>query len=149
MLLFPAFSVQVYILYLICGFSDMIDGAIARRTNSINEFGKRFDTVADIIFIAVSLIKFLPSLYIPSWLWIWIVIIAIIKIGNILLGFIRKKKLISLHTIMNKATGLLLFLFPLTLHFIELKYIATAVCFIATLSAIQEGYYIVTGRKTV
>ena len=124
----------------------MIDGSVARKTNSVSEFGARFDTVADFIFITVSLGKFLPLMHIPKWLWIWIVLIAIIKICNILCGFIYKKKLITLHTIMNKITGILLFLLPLTLHLVELEYISLVVCPIATFSAIQEGYYIRTGR---
>ena len=40
---------------------------------------------------------------------------------------------------MNKVTGGLLFLFPLTLGLIELKYSAVIVCSIATVAAIQEG----------
>ena len=147
MLLFSAFSTQFYILYLFCGFSDMVDGTIARKTNSVSEFGGRFDTVADFIFVAVSLIKFLPLIHIPRWLWIWIIIIAIIKIINIIWGFIHRKKLVSLHTIMNKTTGVLLFLLPLTLPFVELKYSSAVMCAIATFSAIQEGYYIGTGRE--
>ena len=145
MLLSSAFSVQFYIIYLFCGFSDMIDGTVARKTNSVSEFGARFDTVADFIFVAVSLFKFLPLIHIPRWLWMWIALIAIIKISNIICGLIYKKKLISLHTIMNKTTGLLLFLLPLTLHFVELEYSSLVVCSIATFSAIQEGYYIRTG----
>ena len=146
LLFFPVFSVQFYILYLFCGFTDMIDGAIARKTNSTSEFGSRFDTVADFVFVAVSLIKILPVIQLPKFLWIWLSVIAIIKFSNIMMGIIYKKKLISLHTIMNKITGILLFLLPLTLHFIELKYSSVVVCSIATFSAIQEGYYIRTGR---
>ena len=127
----------------------MVDGTVARKTNSISEFGTRFDSVADFIFLAVSLIKFLPLINIQRWLGILIIVIAIIKIGHLIWGFIRKKKLISLHTIMNKVTGALLFLFPLTLYFIEIKYSAVVVCAIATFSAIQEGYYIGTGREIV
>ena len=149
MLFFPVFSSQFYLIYFLCGFSDMVDGTVARKTNSISEFGARFDTVADLIFVAVSLIKLLPIIHIPKWLWIWIIVIAIIKISNIISGFIYKKKLIALHTIMNKTTGLLLFLLPLTLYFIELKYSCVVVCSIATFSAIQEGYYIGTGREIV
>ena len=149
MLLFSAFSVPFYILYLFCGFSDMVDGTVARKTNSISEFGARFDSVADFIFLVVSLIKFLPLIHIPMWLWIWIAVIAIIKIGYIVWGFIFKKKLISLHTIMNKTTGMLLFLLPLTLHYIDIKYSAVVGCSIATFSAIQEGYYIGTGSEIV
>lgn len=149
MLFFSAFSVPFYILYLFCGFSDMVDGTVARKTNSISEFGMQFDSVADFIFWAVSLIKFLPLIHIPMWLWIWITAIAIIKISYSVWGFVCKKKLISLHTLMNKTTGALLFLFPLTLHFIDIKYSAVVVCAIATVSAIQEGYYIGTGREIV
>ena len=147
LLFFPVFSVQFYILYLFCGFTDMVDGTIARKTNSTSNFGSRFDTVADFVFVAVSLIKILPAIQLPKFLWIWLSVIAIIKFSNIMMGIIYKKKLISLHTIMNKITGILLFLFPLTLHFIELKYSSVVVCSIATFSAIQERYYFRTGRE--
>ena len=147
LLFFPVFSVQFYILYLFCGFTDMVDGTIARKTNSTSNFGSRFDTVADFVFVAVSLIKILPAIQLPKFLWIWLSVIAIIKFSNIMMGIIYKKKLISLHTIMNKITGILLFLLPLTLHFIELKYSSVVVCSIATFSAIQEGYYFRTGRE--
>ena len=131
-------------MHLLCGFSDMIDGTIARKTNSASEFGAKMDTAADFVFLAVSLIKLLPTIYIPGWLWIWVSVIAIIKIGNIIMGYISKKQFISLHTIMNKVTGFLLFLLPLTLSFVELKCSSLVVCSIATFSAIQEGVYIVT-----
>ena len=115
---------------------------VARKTNAVSEFGAKLDTASDFIFFAVALIKLLPVIHIPKWIWAWIVIIAIIKIFNVILGFIYKKKLISLHTVMNKTAGLLLFLLPLTLYFIELKYSFVAVCIVATISAIQEWYYI-------
>ena len=147
LLSFPVFSVQFYILYFFCGFTDMVDGTIARKTNSTSNFGSRFDTVADFVFVVVSLIKILPAIQLPKFLWIWLSVIAIIKFSNIMMGIIYKKKLISLHTIMNKITGILLFLLPLTLHFIEIKYSSVVVCSIATFSAIQEGYYFRTGRE--
>ena len=125
----------------------MVDGTIARKTNSASEFGARLDTIADFIFFVVSFIKLLPVIHISKWILVWIVVIAIIKICNIILGFIYNKKLISLHTMMNKITGLLLFLLPLTLSVIELKYSSIAVCIVATFSAIQEGYYIRTGQE--
>ena len=121
----------------------MVDGTIARKTNSVSEFGARLDTIADFLFFAVTFIKLLPIVHIPKWIWVWIVVIAIIKIFNVILGFIYTKKLISLHTLMNKTTGLLLFLIPPALQFIEIKYTLTAVCIIATISAIHEGYLII------
>ena len=147
LLFFPAFSPDFYITYLLCGFSDMIDGTIARKTNSTSKFGSQLDTVADLIFVVVSLFKLLPAIHIPQWLWIWSGVIAVIKISNIIQGYVTKKQFISLHTIMNKVTGLLLFLFPLTISFVELKYIAIAICSIATLSAVQEGFYVITDSE--
>ena len=146
LLFFPAFSTAFYIIYLFCGLSDMIDGTIARITNSASKFGSQLDTVADFIFIVVSLFKFLPVIHIPKWLWIWGCVIAIIKISNILWGYVSKKQFISFHTILNKVTGLLLFLWPFTISFAEWKHIAIAVCSLATVSAIQEGFYVITDR---
>ena len=123
----------------------MIDGTIARKTNSVSEFGSQLDTAADLVFVAVSLIKILPIIHIPQWLWIWGGVIAAIKLRNILWGYALKKQFLSLHTSMNKATGLVLFLLPLTLSFVELEYSAIAVCSIASFAAIQEGAYIATG----
>ena len=125
----------------------MVDGTIARKTNAVSEFGARLDSVADIIFVAVSLIKFLPVIHLQWWLGMWIVAIAVIKIGNNVWGLINKKKIILLHTIANKITGLLLFLLPLTLPFIDLQYSALIVCLMATFAAIEEGYYISTLRR--
>ena len=147
LLFFPAFSTEFYITYLLCGFSDMIDGTIARKTNSTSKFGSQLDTIADFVFVVVTLFKLLPVIYIPGWLWIWGGVIAVIKISNIIWGYVSKKQFISLHTMMNKVTGLLLFLLPLTVSFAELKYIAIAVCSIATLSAIQEGVYVITDSE--
>lgn len=42
-----ALSPAFYALYIVAGFTDMIDGAVARKTNTVSEFGSRLDTVAD------------------------------------------------------------------------------------------------------
>ena len=149
LLFFPAFSAEFYITYLFCGFSDMIDGTIARKTNSISKFGSQLDTIADFIFVVVSLLKLLPAIHIPQWLWMWGGVIAVIKISNIIWGYVSKKQFVSLHTMMNKVTGLFLFLLPLTISFVELKYTAIAVCSIATISAIQEGFYVITNSDII
>ena len=143
LLFVPVFSVVFYSVYLLCGFTDMIDGTVARKTNSASRFGEKLDTAADIVFVAAALIRFLPKLPIPLWLWIWGGGVAAIRIGNILLGYVFRKEFAAFHTILNKVTGLLLFLLPLTVPMVEFRYSAMAVCAVATVSAIQEGLYIV------
>ena len=54
LLLCPVFSPIFYAMYLIAGLSDMADGIVARKTNSVSEFGSRFDSIADFVFVAVQ-----------------------------------------------------------------------------------------------
>lgn len=145
-LFIPPLSPIFYVLYVAAGITDLIDGTVARKTNSAGAFGAKLDTIADFIFVAVCLFKLLPVLDIPVWLWIWIAVIALIKIINIISGAIKLKRMIALHTVMNKITGALCFILPFTLPFINLKYSAIVVCAAATFAAIQEGYFIITER---
>ena len=142
----PVFSPIFYVLYLIAGLSDMVDGIIARKTDSVSEFGSRLDGVADFVFVAVCLIRVLPVLDIPIWLYVWTAVIFFVKIINIISGYIMQKKYVAVHTTMNKATGVLLFMLPLTLTIVPLNYSGIPICSVATFAAIQEGHFIRPGK---
>ena len=58
--------------------------------------------------------------------------------ANIITGFM------AVHSVMNKVTGLLLFILPLTFSIVPLKYLAIPVCAVATFAAVQEGHFIRT-----
>ena len=149
LLFIPLTSAWFYALYLLCGLSDMIDGTVARRMGSASEFGARLDTVSDFVFMFVCAVKILPILRLPIWLWVWIVLIAFAKILNIALVFIAKKKLISVHSVLNKITGFALFLLPLTLNFVEATYSVLAICVLATVAVAQEVYLAKRERETL
>ena len=142
----PVFSDGFYTLYLFCGLTDMMDGTIARKMGAVSSFGAKLDTVADFLFLIASFVKLVPVIRIPVWIWVWSAVIAVVKLVNLVWGFTQMKQMPSLHTIANKATGLCLFLFPLTMSFVDLQYTAPVVCAIGTIAAIQEGYYIATGN---
>ena len=146
LLLCPVFSPAFYAFYIMAGVSDMLDGFVARKTNTASRFGEKLDTIADYVFVIVCLIKLLPVIRIPIWMYVWIGIITLIKVVNIALGFAVQKTFISVHSAMNKATGALLFLFPLTIRVFPLKYSAIVVCALATFAAIEEGHLIRTGE---
>ena len=143
----PVFCPAFIGLYIAAGLSDMLDGFVARKTDTVSKLGARLDTMADFVFVVVCLIKLLPILRIPAWLYAWIGIIALIKIVNIISGFAVRKRFVVVHSVMNKAAGALLFLLPLTIPAVELKYSAIVVCAVATFAAIQEGHFIRTGRE--
>ena len=144
----PVFSAAFYALYITAGLTDIADGWVARKTNTVSEFGSNLDTIADIIFVIVCLFKLIPVMDILTWLYVWMGVIALIKIINIVSGYVVQKQFVAIHSVMNKVTGVLLFLFPLTFTFIDQKYSAAVVCIIATFAAVQEGHFIRT-QKTV
>ena len=113
---------------------------------SVSEFGSRFDGVADFVFVAVCLIKILPVMDIPIWLYVWTAVIFFVKIVNIISGYVMQKKYVAVHTTMNKATGVLLFMLPLTLTIVPLNYSGIPICSVATFAAVQEGHFIRTGK---
>lgn len=139
-------SAAFYALYISAGITDMMDGAVARRTRTSSEFGARWDTAADFIFVVVCLIKLLPTLHIPVWLSLWTAGIALVKVSNMVSGYVMRKGFVTVHSVMNKITGVLLFILPLTLRAFPLQYSGAAVCGAATVAAVQEGQHIRTER---
>jgi CDP-diacylglycerol--glycerol-3-phosphate 3-phosphatidyltransferase len=70
--------------------TDLLDGYIARKTNSISEFGKAIDPIADKIFVAALIIAMLSRNMVPLWF-------VLIVIGKDLLtmfgAFIARNKI--------------------------------------------------------
>ena len=149
LLLTPLSSAWFYVLYLFCGFTDMIDGTIARKTGSVSNFGARLDTASDFVFMLVCCVKLLPEVHLPVWLWVWITLIASVKIFDTVLVLIRDKKLLSIHSVLNKITGFALFLLPLSMAFLEPVYGASAVCLPASLTAIEEVNFIAKRQEVM
>ena len=148
----PTFSIWFYMFYILGGISDVMDGIVARHFNLEAKFGATLDTIADIVFTVIVMIRVLQTITVPIWLIIWIVGIAVIKCINIVSGFVIHKRFISEHTVMNKICGVLLFVIPLCIGWLpwQMGAILIAItCAIATFAAFQEGYYIRIGKEIV
>lgn len=146
----PIFSTCFYVLYIVCGISDVLDGTVARKLGKETKFGAQFDTAADIVFAAVVLIKVIQVIYIPVWVIIWIACIAAIKCINMACGFLMYKRFVSEHTVMNRICGILLFAIPICagcLSWRPTEVLIILTCAAATFAAVQEGYYIRTGKE--
>lgn len=65
---------------------------------------------------------------------------------NIISWHVMYKEFVDVHTVMNKVTGMLLFILPMTLTIIDMKYSGAFVSAVATFAAIQEGHYIRASR---
>ena len=67
---------------------------------------------------------------------------VLIKIINIISGFIVQQRFVAVHTILNKVTGAMLFVLPFSVSFVDLRYSGSVICAVATFAAIQEGHLI-------
>lgn len=121
-----------------CGTTDILDGYIARKTKNTSKAGAVFDSIADFIFITIMLVIMIPIIDISFCIQIWVISIAIIKAVSLLTGFIKYHSLAFLHTYMNKATGALLFAFPLLYNGFGMAPTAFLLCSIASVAAVEE-----------
>ena len=133
-------GVTFWVIYGLCGISDMLDGFLARKLHAESKAGAVLDSVADICFVACCAIKLIPVLQIPGWLWIWAGVIVLIKLVNQISALAVHKRLCFPHTPANKLTGMLLFLsVPMTFWSVIPIAIVAGV---ATIAAVQEGHFI-------
>lgn len=131
-------STGFFAVYTLCGVSDILDGYVARKTGTAGKAGAVLDSVADMVFIAVALVVFIPVFAFAAWMVYWTIAIALIRLASLAVGFIRYRSFASLHTYANKATGLILFCFPLIYQLCGSDKTAVILLAIASLSAIEE-----------
>ena len=131
-------SVIFYVIYMLCGISDVLDGYIARKTDTVSKSGAFLDSIADLIFVIIVGIIFIPIITWEKWMLLWVGIITTIKIMTLVVGFIKYKAFAFLHTYANKATGVMLFFIPILYLVIDIKVLAFIMCSIASISAIEE-----------
>lgn len=133
-----ALSFTFFIIFIICGITDILDGYIARNYGLSSDFGAKLDSFADIVFFLSFLIVLLPVLSFNYLIFYWIIIIFLIKITSIIIGFIKFGKLAMIHTYLNKITGMFIIILPFLLLLISSNVIILSLCLIATLASIEE-----------
>ncbi|MBR0534275.1 MAG: CDP-alcohol phosphatidyltransferase family protein [Bacteroidales bacterium] len=137
-------GVAFWVIYGLCGISDMLDGYLARKLHAESRTGAVLDSLADICFVACCALRLISVVQIPLWLWIWAGVIVAIKIVNQVSALIVLRRFCFPHTKANKLTGLLLFLSVPTVFwsFVPVAIVAS----VASFAAVQEGHFIRTGR---
>ncbi|MBP8640401.1 MAG: CDP-alcohol phosphatidyltransferase family protein [Oscillospiraceae bacterium] len=131
-------SIAFIVIYLLCGFSDVLDGYIARKTHTESMLGSRLDSAADFVMTAVILVVLYRLITISTGVWLWVAAIALIRFAAMGIVWVRFGKPAMLHTYANKATGILFFLFPLSLTLVSQTIPIFVLCSAATLSAAEE-----------
>lgn len=131
-------SIVFYIIYLICGVSDVLDGYIARKTNTISKLGEKLDSIADLLMVMVVIYVLYPVINPTVRIVVWIVIIGIIRVISMMVVLLKYKTFGILHTYGNKATGLVFFALPFLTAFSWFDVSLNIICMVASVSAIEE-----------
>lgn len=140
-------SLAFYAIYVICGFSDVLDGFIARKTGTTSRFGAKLDSIADMIMIGVVLYLIYQIVNPEAKIILWIILIAIIRIASMFVSVKKYKTFASIHTYGNKITGIVLFMFPILLPYINTTVLIYIICVMASISAIEELVIQVTSSE--
>jgi len=149
MIITAPLSLTFFIVYSLCGLSDLVDGWIARKTNGITEFGSRLDSIADLFFYIVMIIKILHILWeiLPVWFWYVLGGIFLLRVASYTTAAFKFHRFASLHTKMNKICGLLVFSVP---YFLALPFASEYCCFVVLFGAaasIHEFYLHLTSKE--
>lgn len=138
LLLTKPFSMAFLAIYLAAGASDALDGYIARKTQTTSKLGEKLDSAADVVLVAILLVILFSTVSFEKWVFIWIGVIAFLKLLSVIIVYSKYKLFGMLHTVANKITGLLLFLFPLLYSWVHADALIYALCAAATLTAVEE-----------
>lgn len=133
-------SVPFFVTYLFTGVTDALDGWIARKTNTMSEFGAKLDSVADLLFYTVLLAKIFPKMFetLPYTIWIVLAAVLLIRAVAYTVAFVRYHRFASIHTYMNKLTGFAIFAYPFFLLTPAAVPVAFGVCAIGGLASLEE-----------
>lgn len=113
------YSVWFFVVYTITGLTDALDGWIARKTGTDSEFGAKLDSVADLLFYSVLLIRFFPILWqvAPRPIWYFLAAVLLVRLAAYVVAAVKFHRFASVHTLLNKLTGGAVFLLPYMLAF--------------------------------
>ena len=147
LLLIKKFSPPFLIVYSICGFTDILDGYIARKTKTESNLGAKLDTISDLLFFIIMFIIMFDIFLKDIVCIMFIIIILLIRILSIIIVLKKYNKFAILHTYTNKLTGLLLFFIPYFMNLNGANIIVYIIGAIALISSIEELAINIKSRK--
>ena len=132
------------IIYALCGFSDCVDGFVARTLKITSDLGRKLDSISDLVLYSVMLIKVWPLLTDTLSHSVILAILGLMAFRAILMALygISRHHLLSTHSLFNKITSIMMFFLPFALLTDYGKYYCYALMAVGALAIVYEIYYI-------
>ena len=149
LLLMKPLTLLFFVVYTVTGVTDVLDGAIARRYGTESELGARLDSIADLLFYTLILIRIFPVLWatLPKVIWVVVGTILLIRFISYGLAAFKYHLFASVHTYLNKFTGLMVFGVVYAIGSpIAVPY-CWLVCLVAMLGSLEELFIHVTSKE--
>ena len=107
-------SLPFFIVYGVCGFSDAIDGFVARKLGIQSAFGSVLDSFSDLLFYGVMAAKIFPTLQrlLTVFQWVIIAVPTGLHLIAYIVCMIKFGKFSAIHTYANKVLGALVYFYP-------------------------------------
>lgn len=130
------------LIYALSGLSDALDGFFARKLNQVSPWGARLDSAADLLLYITVLVRLIPALRenLPRWFWYIVALILLLRLSAYLLSAVKFHRFASEHTLLNKASSILIFPVPFLLRLGFFPWYAALCCLVAGVAAAQELY---------
>ncbi len=149
-MLFLPYGISFLCVYLVAGLSDMLDGFVARKTNTQSPFGSVLDTVSDLLFCMVSILCFLP-VWELSKISIGILLgTGVVKGMGMSVVALREKNVENVHSVGNKGIGFLLFLLPIFSYGVDINgWVLPVCCVVIGMQVVDTIRSVLCGKKVV
>ena len=107
-------SLPFFIVYGVCGFSDAIDGLVARKLGIQSALGSALDSFSDLLFYGVMAAKIFPTLQrlLTPFQWVIIAVPTALHLIAYIVCLFKFGKFSAIHTYANKVLGALVYAYP-------------------------------------
>lgn len=110
----PMLTPVFFVIYTLTGLTDVLDGWLARKTGTASELGAKLDSIADLTFYAVILLRLMPVLWrrLPVQIWYAVAMVLLLRLASYVVAAVKYRRFASVHTYLNKLTGAAVFAIP-------------------------------------
>lgn len=135
----------LFVIMLLCGLTDVLDGFIARRFNCQSQLGARLDSIGDFVFFLVLVLYFLVwRIDLIKENIVFLSAVIAVRLSSLIACRVKNRKAYTLHTIANKITGVVVFTGILISFIIEKRVIIEIILTVALVSAVEEQLIMIT-----